>query len=63
MLLIHGVSTRLFVSPHSWQLSHLSSLSLYWDIYGGPRPGWSEKAMAPHSSTLAWKNPMEGGAW
>jgi len=26
---------------------------------------WShaEKAMAPHSSTLAWKNPMDGGAW
>ena len=23
----------------------------------------SEKAMAPHSSTLAWKNPMGGGAW
>ena len=23
----------------------------------------SEKAMAPHSSTLAWKNPMDGGAW
>ena len=22
-----------------------------------------EKAMAPHSSTLAWKNPMGGGAW
>ena len=21
------------------------------------------KAMAPHSSTLAWKNPMGGGAW
>ena len=21
-----------------------------------------EKAMAPHSSTLAWKNPMGGGA-
>ena len=19
--------------------------------------------MAPHSSTLAWKNPMDGGAW
>ena len=30
-----------FVSPHSWQLSHLSSFSLYWDVYGGPRPGWS----------------------
>ena len=23
----------------------------------------SEKAMAPHSSTLAWKNPMDRGAW
>ena len=22
-----------------------------------------EKAMAPHSSTLAWKNPMDGEAW
>jgi len=26
-------------------------------------PVTSEKAMAPHSSTLAWKNPMDGGAW
>ena len=23
----------------------------------------NEKAMAPHSSTLAWKNLMDGGAW
>ena len=23
----------------------------------------AEKAMAPYSSTLAWKNPMDGGAW
>ena len=22
-----------------------------------------EKEMAPHSSTLAWKNPMDGRAW
>ena len=22
-----------------------------------------EKEMAPHSSTLAWKNPMDGGTW
>ena len=22
-----------------------------------------KKAMAPHSGTLAWKNPMDGGAW
>ena len=26
-------------------------------------PSCLEKAMAPHSSTLAWKNPMDGGAW
>ena len=24
---------------------------------------YMEKAMAPHSSTVAWKNPMDGGAW
>ena len=23
----------------------------------------AEKAMAPHSSTLCLKNPMDGGAW
>ena len=27
--------------------------------------GWEdlEKGMATHSSLLAWKNPMDGGAW
>ena len=28
--------------------------------------GWEdplEQEMATHSSTLAWKNPMDGGAW
>ena len=25
--------------------------------------GNADKAMAPHSSTLAWKIPMDGGAW
>ena len=28
--------------------------------------GWEdplEREMAAHSSTLAWKNPMDGGAW
>ena len=28
------------------------------DVIGG-----EEKAMGTHSSTLAWKNPMDGGAW
>ena len=27
------------------------------------REGPLEKEMANHSSTLAWKNPMDGGAW
>ena len=29
-------------------------------------PGWEdplEKGMAPHSSILAWKNPMDRGVW
>jgi len=30
---------------------------------GWNSPALMEKAMAPHSSTLAWKNPMDGGAW
>ena len=25
--------------------------------------GCAETAMAPHSSTLAWRIPMDGGAW
>ena len=28
--------------------------------------GWEdplEKEMATHSSTIAWKNPLDGGAW
>ena len=34
------------------------SLILNWGIHK-----LLEKAMAPHSSTLAWKNLMDGGAW
>ena len=29
---------------------------------GSYKKEW-EKAMAPHSSTVAWKNPMDGEAW
>ena len=29
----------------------------------GEMPYVMEKAMAPHSSTLAWKIPLGGGAW
>ena len=31
------------------------------ELYPIRQINW-EKAMAPHSSTLAWKNPMDGGA-
>ena len=37
-----------------YQLSNLFCL------YSGQQ---EEKAVAPHSSTLACKNPMDGGAW
>ena len=48
-----------------------SAQQVYYDrIFGQsyPPPIWFaahflEKAMASHSSTLAWKNPMDGGAW
>ena len=41
---------------HSYVFIH-SFIHIYYEL--GPV---SEKAMAPHSSTLAW-NPMDGGAW
>jgi len=41
--------------------------SLEWSVYhlelGATIHDYPEKAMAPHSSTLAWKNPMDRGAW
>ena len=46
-------------------LYFLRSSSLHLSIFPVyiPPQFSSEKAMAPHSSTLAWKNPMDGGAW
>ena len=52
------------VSPH-WQAGRFLTTEsppkpqLY--IYVGK--SISKKAVAPHSSTLAWKNPMDGGTW
>ena len=38
--------------PYRGDLSHTDSVKINWD------PGYlMEKAMAPHSSTLAWKIP------
>ena len=69
------IKARVFIL--NWQNSSMSSESprripthiLISQVWGGSRFGISsnllEKAMAPHSSTLAWKIPwMEiGGAW
>ena len=38
------------------------SLSSGRELYS-PLPLSLAKAMAPHSSTLAWKNSMDRGAW
>ena len=47
-------------------LLHLFMLSCF-DLVNisncSPLFALTEKAMAPDSSTLAWKNPMDGGAW
>ena len=40
-----------------------SFLDQVYSLFVNKYPNNSEKAMAPHSSTLAWENPMDGGAW
>ena len=38
-------------------------LNLFIYLFAAPGLSCQEKAMATQSSTLAWKNPMDGGAW
>ena len=58
--LLHYLSLPLIVCESSnCQLSFLMVRSLFTRAQGMR----SEKAMAPHSSTLAWKNPMGRGGW
>ena len=43
-------------------LKRLSAMRETWvQSPGGEDP--QEKEIAPHSSTLAWKNPVDRGAW
>ena len=54
---LHGFAISLFSLPKSLQMGTVAmklkdACSLE-----------SEMAMAPHSSTPAWKNPMDGRAW
>ena len=44
----------------AFQSSIMKRTSFFWVLV---LKGLAEKAMAPHSSTFAWKNPMDGGAW
>ena len=48
---------RLLLSLRSHSFKHKWYTSLLVTVY------FTEEALAPHSSTLAWKNPIDGGAW
>ena len=49
-------------SPVAQRLKRLPGMQKTWVRSLGQEDPL-EKEMATHSSTLAWKNPMEGGAW
>ena len=60
VLLIVGFC--LMASLVTQMVKHLSAMQETWVR----SLGWEdplEKEMAPHSSTLAWRNPMDRGAW
>ena len=52
------ISVYSLLPPLSWL-----AISIRWSCFVSPWAAETEKAMAPHSSTLTWKNPMDGGAW
>ena len=64
-LVQHNVMGRKFPIPGFSLSREIEDWSNCLNVqnFGGPPEGWAEKAIAPHSSTLAWKNPMEGEAW
>ena len=56
------LKTSLLTSLVARMVKHLPTM---WETWLWPL-GWEdplEKEMATHSSTLDWKNPMDGGAW
>ena len=55
LLLQVSLDFLLLHSSPQWWIEHLFLVLVL--------KGLAEKAMAPHSSTFAWKNPMDGGAW
>ena len=74
----HGLLTTGMQSLQSWAGSHYSGLGPPWSggrsclwrkkpvvgwCFNGPQRDRPEKAVAPHSSTLAWRIPGMGGAW
>ena len=52
------ISVYSLLPPLSWL-----AISIRWSGFVIPWAAETEKAMAPHSSTLTWKNPMDGVAW
>ena len=61
----HNVMGRKFPIPGFSLSREREDWSIYLNVqtFGGPPEGWAEKAMAPHSGTLAWKIPWTDFPW
>ena len=57
-VVVQGMNLELVIQSEVSQKER-NKYSILKHIYVESR----EKAMAPHSSTLAWKIPLDGGAW
>ena len=55
-------SNPLQYSLVAQRVKHLPAMQETW-VWSLGQEDPLEKEMATHSSTLAWKNPMDGGAW
>ena len=64
MSVLFNMLSKLVIAllPRSKCLNFMAAVTICSD-FGVHYCPQSEKAMAPHSSTLAWKNTMDGGAW
>ena len=59
---IKSVTASTFSPSLAQMVKHLPTMWETWVQSLGQEDDL-EKEMATHSSTLAWKNPMDGGAW
>ena len=59
------VNRRLVITSTSLVVQTVKRLPTIWEtqVRSLDQEDALEKEIATHSSTLAWKNPMDGGAW